>query len=95
MYIVSQLLSGGLLALIADQPLPSAMKDIIDTVQIPVISTSIITADTNSTIVSVAPSEEQLANALSTLIIYNSWNDVVLLTWHGSGMYVKLLDLHV
>ena len=88
--IVSQLLSGGLVALIADQPLPSAVKDVINAVQIPVISTSIITTDTNSTIVSVAPSEEQLANALSTLIIYNSWTNVVLLTWHGSSTYVHL-----
>ena len=88
MYIVCKLLSGGLLALIADQPLPSAAKDFIDAIQIPVVSTSIITTDTNSAIVSVASSEEQLANALSTLIVYNSWTDVVLLTWHGSGSYV-------
>ena len=86
MKLVIQLLSGGLLALIADQPLPSAVKDVVDAVQIPVVSTSIITTDTDSTIVSVAPSEEQLANALSTLIINNSWTDVVLLTWHGSSM---------
>ena len=83
-----QLLSGGLFALITDQPLPSAVKDVVDAVQIPVVSTSIITTDTNSTIVSVAPSEEQLANALSTLITYNSWTDVVLLTWHGSSKYI-------
>ena len=87
-FTVIQLLSGGLLTLIADQPLPSAVKDVVDAVQIPVVSTSIITTDTDSTIVSVAPSEEQLANALSTLIINNSWTDVVLLTWHGSSMYV-------
>ena len=88
---VIQLLSGGLLALIADQPLPSAVKDVVDAVQIPVVSTSIITTDTDSTIVSVAPSEEQLANALSTLIIYNSWTDVVLLTWHESSMYIQAI----
>ena len=88
MCIVSQLLSGGLLALIADQPLPLAVKDVIDAVQIPVVSTSIITTDTNSAIVSVASSEEQLANALSTLIVNNSWTDVALLTWHGSSMYI-------
>ena len=86
-YIVCELLSGGLLALIADQPLPVAVKDVIDTVRIPVVSTSIITTDTNSTIVSIAPSEEQLANALSALIVYNSWTDVVLLTWQGSGIH--------
>ena len=86
MKLVIQLLSGGLLALIADQPLPSAVKDVVDAVQIPVVSTSIITTDTDSTIFSVVPSEEQLADALSTLIINNSWTDIVLLTWHGSSM---------
>ena len=85
MNVVCELLSGGLLALIADQPLPIAVKDVIDVIKIPVVSTSIITTDTNSTIVSIAPSEEQLANALSALIVYNSWTDVVLLTWQGSG----------
>ena len=84
-YTVCKLLSGGLLALITDQPLPVAVRDVIDAVQIPVVSTSIITTDTDSTIVSIAPSEEQLANALSALIVYNSWTDVVLLTWQGSG----------
>ena len=84
--VVFTLLSGSLLALIADQPFPKAVKDVIDVVQIPVVSTSPIATDTNSTIVSIAPSEEQLANALSTLIVYNSWTDVVLLTWQGSGM---------
>ena len=88
-YIVCRLLSDGLLALIADQPLPVAVKDVIDAVQIPVVSTSIITTDTNSTIVSIVPSEEQLANALSALIVYNSWTDVVLLTWQGSGMMIQ------
>ena len=88
MNIVCRLLSGGLLAFIADQPLPTAVNDIINKVKIPVVSTSIITTDTNSTIISIAPSEEQLANALSTLIIYNSWTEVVLLTWQGSGMQV-------
>ena len=89
MNIVCRLLqSGGLFAFIADQPLPTAANDIINKVKIPVISTSIITTDTNSTIVSIAPSEEQLANALSTLINYNSWTEVVLLTWQGSGSYV-------
>ena len=83
---VCRLLSGGLLALITDQPLPSAVNDIISTARIPVVSTSIITTDTNSTIVSIAPSEEQLAGALSSLILYNSWTDVVLLTWQGSGI---------
>ena len=83
--IVCGLLSDGLLALITDQPLPISVKHVIDAVQLPVVSTSIITTDTDSTIVSIAPSEEQLANALSALIVYNSWTDVVLLTWQGSG----------
>ena len=87
MYIVCRILSGGLLALITDQPLPMPVKDVIDAVQIPVVSTSIITTDSSSTIVSIAPSEEQLANALSALIVYNSWTEVVLLTWQGSGVY--------
>ena len=81
-----KLLSEGVAALILDQPLLSAVKDVVDAVQIPVVSTSIITTDDNSTIVSVAPSEEQLANAVSTLIANNSWTDVVLLTWQGSSM---------
>ena len=84
--VVCKLLSGGLVALITDRPLPTAVKDVINAVQIPVVSTSIITMDTNSTVVSTAPSEEQLANALSALIVYNSWTDVVLLTWQGSGL---------
>ena len=67
------------------QPLPSAVNDIITAAQIPVLSTSLITTDTDSTIVSIAPSEEQLANALSSLIQYNEWTDVILLTWQGSG----------
>jgi len=99
MNIVCRLLSGGLLAFIADQPLPNTLNDIINTIQIPVISTSIITTntstDTNSTIISIAPSEEQLANALSTLIIYNSWTEVVLLTWQDSGMQLsQLMMIH-
>ena len=84
--LVFMLLSGGLVALVTDQPLLKAVKDVIDIVKIPVVSTSIITMDTNSTVVSIAPSEEQLANALSALIVYNSWTDVVLLTWQGSGV---------
>ena len=84
--LVFMLLSGGLVALVTDQPLPKAVKDVIDIVKIPVVSTSIITMDTNSTVVSIAPSEEKLANALSALIIYNSWTEVVLLTWQGSGI---------
>ena len=84
--IVCKLLSGGLVALITDRPLPTAVKDFVDAVKIPVVSTSIITTDTNSTIVSIAPSEEQLANASSSLIVNNSWTDVVLLTWQGSGV---------
>ena len=94
-YVVCRLLSGGLFALIANQPLPVAVKDVIDVVQIPVVSTSIITTDTNSTIVSIAPSEEQLANALSALIVYNSWTDVVLLTWQESGMMIKFRHLNM
>ena len=86
--VVFELLSGSLLALVADQPFPKVVKDVIDVTKIPVVSTSIITTDTDSTIVSIAPSEEQLANALSALIVYNSWTDVVLLTWQGSGSYV-------
>ena len=85
-YVVCRLLSGSVVGLIADQPLPTAVKDVIDTVQIPVVSSSTITTDSNSTIISVAPSEEQLANALSTLILYNSWTNVILLTWQGSGI---------
>ena len=83
------LLSGGLVALVTDQPFLKAVKDVIDIVKIPVVSTSIITNDSNSTVVSIAPSEEQLANALSALIVYNSWTDVVLLTWQGSGVYIS------
>ena len=82
---VCGLIAGGVLALITDQPLPSAVNDVITAAQIPVLSTSIITTDTDSTIVSIAPSEEQLANALSSLIQYNEWTDVILLTWQGSG----------
>ena len=46
--------------------------------------------DTNSTVVSIASSEEQLAGALSTLIKYNQWTDVILLTWQGSGLYIAI-----
>ena len=85
---VCELLSDGVLALISDQPLPSAVNDVITAAHIPVLSTSIITMDTNSTVVSIAPSEEHLASALSTLIKYNQWTDVILLTWQGSGLYI-------
>ena len=81
--VMCELLYGDLFAFIEDWPLPVAVKHVI---KIPVVSTSIITTDTDSTIVSIAPSEEQLANALSALIVYNSWTDVVLLIWlQGSG----------
>ena len=83
--VMCEFLYGGLFAFIADWPLPVVVKDVIDVIKIPVVSTSIITTDTDSTIVSIAPSEEQMANALSALIVYNSWTDVVLLTWQGSG----------
>ena len=75
------------MALISEQPLPSPVNDVISAAQLPVLSTSIITTDTNSTVVSIAPSEEQLAGALSSLIKYNLWTEVVLLTWQGSGKY--------
>ena len=76
-------LYGDLFVFIEDWPLPVAVKDVI---KIPVVSTSIITTDTDSRIVSIAHSEEQLANVLSALIVYNSWTDVVLLIWlQGSG----------
>ena len=75
------------MALISDQPLPSAVNDVISAARLPVLSTSIITTDTNSTVVSIAPPEEQLAGALSSLIKYNLWTEVVLLTWQGSGKY--------
>ena len=87
---VCELLSDGVLALISDQPLPSAVNDVITAAHIPVLSTSIITMDTNSTVVSIAPSEEHLASALSTLIKYNQWTDVILLTWQGSGLYIAI-----
>ena len=87
---VCELLSDGVLALISDQPLPSAVNDVITAAHIPVLSTSIITMDTNSTVVSIAPSEKQLAGALSTLIKYNQWTDVILLTWQGSGLYIAI-----
>ena len=94
-YPVCGLLSNGVLALISDQPLPSAVNDVISTAQIPVVSTSIITTDTNSTIVSIAPSEEQLASALSSLITYNLWTDVILLTWQGSGIAILVVFIKV
>ena len=87
--VVCGLLSDGVLALITDQPLPSAVNDVIRAARIPVLSTSIITMDTNSTVVSIASSEEQLASALSNLIKYNQWTDVMLLTWQGSGIHLK------
>ena len=92
MWTVCGLIAGGVLALITDQPLPSAVNDVITAAQIPVLSTSIITTDTDSTIVSIAPSEEQLANALSSLIQYNEWTDVILLTWQGSGTELFILN---
>ena len=88
--LVCGLLSDGVLALISDQPLPSAVNDIISAARLPVLSTSTITADTNSTIVSIAPSEEQLAGALSSLIKHNLWTEVILLTWQGSGIAIAI-----
>ena len=94
--LVCGLLSGGVLALISDQPLPSAVNDIISAARLPVLSTSTITTDTNSTVVSIAPSEEQLAGALSILIKHNLWTEVILLTWQGSGIssYVAIIKLN-
>ena len=92
--IVCGLLSDGVLALISDQPLPSAVNDVISAARIPALSTSIITMDTNSTVVSIASSEEQLAGALSSLIKYNQWTDVILLTWQGSGIHA-LVPYHI
>ena len=82
------------MALISDQPLPSAVNDVISAARLPVLSTSIITTDTNSTVVSIAPPEEQLADALSSLIKYNLWTEVVLLTWQGSGKYHYYNTVH-
>ena len=91
---VCGLLSGGVVALISDQPLPSAVNDVISAARLPVLTTSVITTDTNSTIVSIAPSEEQLAGALSSLIKYNLWTEVILLTWQGSGINKNNFILH-
>jgi len=83
--IVCELLSDGVVAFITDQPLPSAVKYVIDTVQIPVMSTTHINTDHNSLIINLTPSEEQVANALSQLLVDSSWTSVVLITWPGSG----------
>ena len=73
------------MAFITDQPLPSTVKHVIDTVQVPVVSTAHITTDHNSSVINLTPSEEQLANALSQLLVDTSWTNVVLITWPGSG----------
>ena len=75
-----EFLYGSLFAFIADWPLPVAVKDVIDVIKIPVVSTSIITTDTDSTI---AQSVLHLQKnnwpmpCLHALIVYNSWTDVV------------------
>ena len=82
------------MALISDQPLSRAVNDVISAARLPVVSTSTITIDTNSTIVSIAPSEEQLAGALSSLIKHNLWTEVVLLTWQGSSKNITTVTIH-
>ena len=85
--LVCELLSEGVVAFITDQPLPSAVKHVIDTVQVPVVSTAHITTDHNSSVINLTPSEEQIANALSQLLVDTSWTNVILITWPGSGNY--------
>ena len=82
------------MAFITDQPLPSVVKHVIDTVQVPVISTTHVTTDHNSSIINFTPSEEQVANALSQLLVDGSWNSVVLVTWPGSGNNIRVLRSH-
>ena len=91
MRLVCELLSDGVVAFITDQPLASsAVKHIIDTVQVPVISTTPhTTTDHNSSIINLTPSEEQTANALSQLLVDSSWTSVVLITWPGSGVCLR------
>ena len=83
--LVCELLSDGVVAFITDQPLPSAVKHVIDTVQVPVISTTHITSYHSSSVINLTPSEEQIANALSQVLVDTSWTNVVLITWPGSG----------
>ncbi|XP_065915356.1 uncharacterized protein [Dysidea avara] len=81
---ICELLSDGVVAFITDQPLPSAVKHVIDTVQVPVISTTHITSYHSSSVINLTPSEEQIANALSQVLVDTSWTNVVLITWPGS-----------
>ena len=80
------------MAFITDQPLPTAVKHVIDTVQVPVISTTYVVIDHNSSIMNLTPSEEQIANAISQLLVDSSWNSVILITWPGSGDHDLLCE---